>query len=70
MRFSDEGKVVENKMLNAVLEQGNFLAAFTGKGVPSFPQTAKQAGGGRAEIRCWLDLRRYPNTTYSGPHIK
>lgn len=47
MRFSDEGRVVENKMLNAVLEQGNFLAAFTGKGAVSFPQTAKQGGGGR-----------------------
>lgn len=31
MRFSDEGRVVENKMLNAVLEEGSFLAAFTGK---------------------------------------
>ncbi|CAM9413937.1 unnamed protein product, partial [Sphacelaria rigidula] len=31
MRFSDGGKVVEDKMLNAVLEQGGFLAAFTGE---------------------------------------
>lgn len=31
MRFSDEGRVVENKMLNAVVEQGGFVAAFTGE---------------------------------------
>lgn len=31
MTFSDGGMVVQNKMLNAVLEQGSFLAAFTGK---------------------------------------
>ena len=31
MRFSDGVKVVEDKMLNAVLEQGGFLAAFTGE---------------------------------------
>eukprot|EP00752_Nemacystus_decipiens_P006893 g6191.t1 len=30
MEFSDEGKVVEDKMLNAVLEQRGFLAVFTG----------------------------------------
>ncbi|CBJ48305.1 conserved unknown protein [Ectocarpus siliculosus] len=30
MKFSDGGKVVENKMLNAVVEQEGFLAAFTG----------------------------------------
>eukprot|EP00903_Cladosiphon_okamuranus_P013718 g12774.t1 len=30
MKFSDEGKVVEDKMLNAVLEQGGFSAVFTG----------------------------------------
>lgn len=31
MLFSDEGRVVENKMMKAVLEQGGFVAAFTGK---------------------------------------
>lgn len=31
MKFSDGGKVVENKMLNAVVEQEGFLAAFTGE---------------------------------------
>lgn len=31
MEFSDGGKVVEDKMLNAVLEQRGFLAVFTGK---------------------------------------
>ncbi|CAN0590638.1 unnamed protein product, partial [Ectocarpus sp. 12 AP-2014] len=31
MNFSDGGKVVENKMLNAVVEQEGFLAAFTGE---------------------------------------
>lgn len=30
MKFSDGGKVVEDKMLNAVVEQRGFLAAFTG----------------------------------------
>lgn len=30
MEFSDGGAVVEDKILNAVLEQGSFLAAFTG----------------------------------------
>lgn len=31
MTFSDGGRVVENKMLNAVVEQGGFVAAFTGQ---------------------------------------
>lgn len=31
MTFADGGTVVENKMLSAVIEQGGFLAAFTGK---------------------------------------
>ena len=31
MKFSDGGRVVEDKMLKAVLEQKGFLAAFTGK---------------------------------------
>lgn len=31
MKFSDGGKVVEDKMLNALLEQNGFLAVFTGK---------------------------------------
>ena len=31
MTFSDGGRVVEDKMLRAVVEQGDFLAAFTGK---------------------------------------
>lgn len=31
MVFSDGGRVVENKMLKAVLEQGSFVAAFTGE---------------------------------------
>lgn len=30
MVFSDEGKVVQDKMLNAVVQQGGFVAAFTG----------------------------------------
>lgn len=30
MRFSDGGTVLENKFLNAVVEQQGFLAAFTG----------------------------------------
>lgn len=30
MSFSDGGTVVENKFLNAVVEQQGFLAAFTG----------------------------------------
>lgn len=30
MIFSDGGKVVEDKMLNAILEQTSFLAVFTG----------------------------------------
>lgn len=28
--FSDGGRVVEDKMLNAVIEQGSFVTAFTG----------------------------------------
>lgn len=30
MAFSDGGRAVENKMLNAVVEQGSFRVAFTG----------------------------------------
>lgn len=31
MSFSDGGTVVEDKMLRAVVQQGDFLAAFTGQ---------------------------------------
>lgn len=31
MSWSDGGRVLEDKMLNAVLEQGSFVAAFTGE---------------------------------------
>ncbi len=31
MQFSDGGKVVEDKMLNALLEQRGFLTVFTGE---------------------------------------
>lgn len=31
MHFSDGGRVVENKMLYALLQQGGFVAAFTGE---------------------------------------
>lgn len=31
MNFSDEGNVIENKLLSAILDQGGFLAAFTGE---------------------------------------
>lgn len=33
MKFSDGARAVENKMLNAIVEQGDFVAAFTGKEV-------------------------------------
>lgn len=34
MTFSDGGKLVEDKMLNALVEQGGFVVAFTGKYSP------------------------------------
>lgn len=36
MMFADEGKVVEDKILNAIVQQGGFVAAFTGKLVDVF----------------------------------
>lgn len=33
MMFADEGKVVEDKILNAIVQQGGFVAAFTGTSV-------------------------------------
>lgn len=47
MKFSDEGKVVEDKMINAVLEQERFLAVFTGKATTSrLLLDARHYGGG------------------------
>lgn len=56
MEFSDGGKVVENKMLNAVLEQRGFLAVFTGKETSDKVFFVMCGGAGQGGRR-WLALK-------------
>lgn len=56
MRFADEGKVVEDKMLNAIVQQGGFVAAFTGKLVGVFNVQKSQADVVRGDRLCLCPL--------------